>query len=92
MIFAVLVITVTAFWPRNAALWAVAQGSSGAMTDSEAIRQMVREWVTFDWLRIVMVPFGSFCWFGVFGFRFRPGTLLERPRWRQGSCTSFASG
>jgi len=61
MIFAVLVITVTAFWPRNAALWAVAQGSPGAMTDSGAIRQMVREWVTFDWLRILMGTIGYVC-------------------------------
>ena len=52
MIFATLLFTVLAFWPRNAALWAAANGYPNAMTDAEAIRAMVREWVRFDWLRI----------------------------------------
>lgn len=54
MIFATLVFTVVAFWPRNAALWAVAQGSPNAIKDITAIRLMVSEWITFDWLRIVV--------------------------------------
>lgn len=54
MIFATLVFTVVAFWPRNAALWAVAQGSPNAIKDINAIRLMVSEWITFDWLRITL--------------------------------------
>jgi hypothetical protein len=54
MIFTTLIFTVAAFWPRNAALWAVAQGSPNAMTDTEAILKMVRQWVAFDWLRMAM--------------------------------------
>ena len=58
MIFAVLMITVLAFWPRNAALWAVAQGSPKAIKDTEAIVAMVREWIRLDWLRIAMASVG----------------------------------
>ena len=58
MILATLVFTVLAFWPRNAALWAVAKGSPGAMTDTAMIRAMVRQWVAFDWLRIAMGTVG----------------------------------
>ncbi len=54
MIFATLVFTVVAFWPRNAALWAVAQGSTNAIKDITAIHLMVSEWITFDWLRIAL--------------------------------------
>jgi hypothetical protein len=58
MIFATLVFTVVAFWPRNAALWAVAQGSPNAIKDITAIRLMVSEWITFDWLRIALGSIG----------------------------------
>jgi len=58
MIFATLIFTVLAFWPRNAALWAVAKGSPNAITDTAMIRAMVREWVAFDWLRIAMGTVG----------------------------------
>lgn len=58
MIFSTLIFTVIEFWPRNAALWAVANGSADASTDTEMIRAMVREWVAFDWLRIAMGTVG----------------------------------
>lgn len=58
MIFLTLVLTVSAFWPRNAALWAAAQGAPGALTDPEAIRKMVREWVALDWVQIVLAIVG----------------------------------
>jgi len=58
MIFGTLILTVTEFWPRNAALWAVAQGSATAIQDHDAIVRMVRAWVTLDWVRIVMGTVG----------------------------------
>ncbi len=58
MLFITLAFTVSAFWPRNAALWAVAKGSPNAMKDPEAIRAMVRQWVFFDWLRIAAGTIG----------------------------------
>jgi len=58
MIFGTLILTVVEFWPRNAALWAVAQGSASAMQDQDAIVRMVREWVALDWVRIAMGTVG----------------------------------
>jgi len=58
MIFATLILTVMEFWPRNAALWAVAQGSATAIKDHDTIVRMVREWVTLDWVRIAMGTVG----------------------------------
>jgi hypothetical protein len=54
MILGSLIFTVVAFWPRNAALWAVAKGSPTAIRDSTAVIRMVREWVMYDWLRVAM--------------------------------------
>lgn len=58
MIFATLIVTVLSFWPRNAALWAVANGSPSAMADTAVIRAMVRDWVALDWLRVAMGTVG----------------------------------
>ena len=52
IIFAILVFTVVSFWPRNAALWAIATSSPNAIKDTAAILSMVREWVAYDWLRV----------------------------------------
>ncbi len=54
MIFGTLILTVTAFWPRNAALWAVANGSPNALQDEAAVIRMVGEWIALDWIRIAM--------------------------------------
>ena len=51
-ILGTLILTVTVFWPLNAALWAVAQGSTNAVQEHDAILQMVRDWVALDWVRI----------------------------------------
>lgn len=58
MIFGVLIFTVLAFWPRNAALWAVAQHSPRAIQDPARVLAMVREWVRYDWGRIAMATVG----------------------------------
>jgi hypothetical protein len=58
MILVTLIFTVVAFWPRNAALWAVARGSPTAIKDPAEVVRMVREWVTYDWLRIAMGTVG----------------------------------
>jgi len=53
MLLVILVMTVLWFWPANSALWQVAQASPQAMQDPAGIRQLVRDWVQFDQLRIV---------------------------------------
>lgn len=58
MIFGVLILTVTEFWPRNAALWRVARGASNALHDRDAIIRMVHEWVFLDWVRVAMGTVG----------------------------------
>lgn len=51
-ILALLVLTVTAFWPMNAALWYHGIGSSrDTITDTESIA-MAQRWVRLDWLRV----------------------------------------
>ena len=51
-IFALLVLTVTAFWPMNAALWRHAAHSAGdSITDAESIT-MARQWILLDWVRL----------------------------------------
>lgn len=49
-ILATLLLTVTLFWPRNAALWAVSQHT--LTLTPEEVRFMVREWIILDWLRV----------------------------------------
>jgi hypothetical protein len=53
-IFGTLILTVTIFWPLNAALWAVAQGSPNAVQEHDSIIRMVREWVALDWVRVAI--------------------------------------
>jgi len=53
-----LIFTVIAFWPRNAALWAIAKGSPNAIKDTTEILTMVHQWVTYDWIRIIMMMVG----------------------------------
>ncbi len=58
MMLATLIFTVRWFWPRNAALWAIAKGAPNAIRDpAEAVR-MARQWVAYDWLRIAMGTVG----------------------------------
>jgi hypothetical protein len=54
MIFGTLILTVLEFWPRNSALWAVAQGRPNAVQEHDAIVRMVRQWIALDWVRIAM--------------------------------------
>ncbi|WP_413626192.1 hypothetical protein [Luteibacter sp. Lutesp34] len=51
-ILALLVLTVTAFWPMNAALWYHGIGSPrDTISDAESIA-MAQRWVRLDWLRV----------------------------------------
>jgi hypothetical protein len=51
-ILALLVLTVVAFWPMNAALWYHGIGSpKDTLTDAQSI-MMARRWVELDWLRV----------------------------------------
>jgi hypothetical protein len=58
MIIVTLIFTVMYFWPRNAALWAVAKGTATALQDPAEIRKMVQDWVACDWLRVAMASVG----------------------------------
>lgn len=51
-ILALLILTVMAFWPMNAALWYHGVGSPrDTITDAESIA-MAQRWVRLDWLRV----------------------------------------
>ncbi|MBI1405427.1 MAG: DUF1772 domain-containing protein [Caulobacter sp.] len=51
-ILALLVLTVIAFWPVNAALWHHASGSAtDTITDAESIA-LARRWILLDWMRV----------------------------------------
>lgn len=51
-ILALLILTVTAFWPMNAALWYHGVGSPrDTIIDAESIA-MAQRWVRLDWLRV----------------------------------------
>jgi|GEM_PF-585073 len=58
MILTVLVFTVLAFWPRNAALWAVATGAPGSLQSQAQIEALVQGWRRDDWLRVVTAALG----------------------------------
>lgn len=58
MILGVLIFTISWFWPRNAELWAIAKGAANAVQDKQTIIRMVNEWVTYDWIRLVMGGIG----------------------------------
>ena len=52
-ILALLILTLVAFWPMNAALYYHSIGSpKDRITDAQSIA-MARHWVTLDWLRVV---------------------------------------
>ncbi len=57
-IFSMLILTVTVFWPLNAALWAVARDAAGASQTPSEVVQMVRAWVTLDWVRVAVGSIG----------------------------------
>lgn len=51
-IFCLLVLTVTEFWPMNAALWYHGIGSvKDTLTDAQSIT-MARRWIALDWVRV----------------------------------------
>ncbi len=57
-IFGILVLTVIVFWPMNAALWAYANGASGATQSAAEITDMARRWVALDWVRVGVASLG----------------------------------
>ncbi len=58
MILVNLIFTVDWFWPHNRALWHVATGAPDAIRDRAEIIRMVRQWVSYDWLRVAMGTVG----------------------------------
>ena len=78
MILVTLIFTVSAFWPRNAALWQVAKGSPTAMKNQDAIILMVREWVMYDWVRVAMATIGFVASIRAISIPF-PTLLAARP-------------
>ncbi len=58
LILTVWVFTFVAFWPRNAALFAAASGSGTGVMSDETLRRLVREWVVYDWCRVMMMGAG----------------------------------
>ena len=77
MIFGVLILTVTQFWPRNAALWAVARGAPNAAMDRDVIIKMVHQWVAMDWVRVAMGTVGFIASVRAISV---PYTALEQPK------------
>lgn len=61
MLLVTLIFTVTWFWPRNAELWAVAQGAPNAVQDPAEVVRMVRQWVAYDWIRVAVGAVGFAC-------------------------------
>jgi hypothetical protein len=52
-ILVLLVVTVTAFWPMNAALYYHGIGSpKDTITDAQSI-EMARRWIALDWIRVI---------------------------------------
>jgi hypothetical protein len=77
MILGVLILTVTQFWPRNAALWAVARGAPNAAMDRDVIIKMVHQWVAMDWVRVAMGMVGFVASVRAISV---PYTALEQPK------------
>jgi Domain of unknown function (DUF1772) len=61
MLLVTLIFTVLWFWPANRALWHVATGAPDAIRDRAAVIRLVRQWVTYDWLRIAVGAVGLMC-------------------------------
>jgi hypothetical protein len=78
MMLATLTFTILWFWPQNAALWAVANGSPTAEHNVAVIRDMVRQWVAFDWLRVAMGFVGLVAAVRAISVPFPPRTPLGR--------------
>jgi hypothetical protein len=68
---------VTQFWPRNAALWAVARGAPNAAMDRDVIIKMVHQWVAMDWVRVAMGTVGFIASVRALSV---PYTALEQPK------------
>jgi len=54
LLLVMMVFTVLWFWPRNAALWAIATGGPDAVQDRAEILRMTRQWVRYDWIRVAV--------------------------------------
>jgi hypothetical protein len=61
MLLVTLVFTVLWFWPANRALWAVARGAPNALKDQAEVLRLVRQWVSYDWLRVAVGFVGFLC-------------------------------
>jgi hypothetical protein len=77
MLFVTLVLTVLWFWPANAALWAVARGAPHAMGDPAAVAELVRRWVTYDWLRVAVGLIAFVCSIRAISIPFPPASTLK---------------
>lgn len=58
LILAVWVFTVVAFWPRNAALFAAAPGSTSGVGGVGELKRLAQQWVAYDWCRVAMMAAG----------------------------------
>jgi hypothetical protein len=61
MLLVTLIFTILWFWPANRALWDVARGAPSAMRDRSEVIALVRQWVAYDWLRVVVGMVGFVC-------------------------------
>ena len=61
MLLVTLVFTVLWFWPANRALWAVARGAPNALQDQAQVVSLVRQWVSYDWVRVAVGFIGFLC-------------------------------
>lgn len=61
MLLVTLAFTVLWFWPANRALWAVASGAPNALQDQAQVVSLVRNWVTYDGLRVAVGFVGFLC-------------------------------
>lgn len=53
MLLVTLIFTVYWFWPANRALWHVATGATDAIKNQAEIISLTRQWVTYDWFKIL---------------------------------------
>lgn len=61
MLLVTLVFTVLWFWPANRALWAIARDAPNALKEQTQVVRLVRQWVTYDWLRVAVGFTGFLC-------------------------------
>ncbi len=74
MLLVTLVFTVLWFWPANAALWAIARDAPNALRDPVEVAELVRRWVRYDWLRVVVGMTGFVCCVRAISVPFPPTT------------------